>query len=226
MRICRPSSWNGPLSLLRNGLHYRARVWLGSRGETLGTGGRSMERFLDGDPLISPANTEVGGRESEWQSGCLPVPWGRGFWDQLLRLGVSGAAQGQAHLHNIRDHRKTMGASQGVPWRCEVPVVSRGSSRARLQSRKNPANQSLARLQTKTSREGGLPLPGGSVITRRVCERVLSRAVEARKLVSCSKEGNILFTNVRQQLAYSKEWSHRCWLWLVENLTCFLVGLL
>ena len=169
------------LSLLRNGLHYKASVWLGARGETVGRGGWSMERVLDGDPLISLANTEVDDRESGWQSGCLPVPCGWGFWDPLLRRGVSGAVQDQAHPHNIRDHRKLMGAWQGVHWRWEVLVVSQGSSRARLQSRKNPANQSLARLQTKTSREGGLPLPGGSVITRRVCEWVLSRAVEVKK---------------------------------------------
>ena len=105
-------------------------------------------------------------------------------------------------------------------------MCPRGAQEQGFRVEKNPASQSLARLQTKTSREGGLPLPGGSVITRRVCEWVLSRAVEVRSTVSCSKEGNILFTNVRQQLAYFKERSHHCWLLLVENLPCFLVGLL
>jgi len=124
------------LSLLRNGLHYKASVWLGARGETVGRGGWSMERVLDGDPLISLANTEVDDRESGWQRGCLPVPCGWGFWDPLLRRGVSGAVQDQAHPHNIRDHRKLMGTWQGVHWRWEVLVVSQGSSRARLQSRK------------------------------------------------------------------------------------------
>lgn len=42
----------------------------------MGRGGWSMERVLDGDPLISLANTEVDDRESGWQRGCLPVPCG------------------------------------------------------------------------------------------------------------------------------------------------------
>lgn len=44
------------------------------------------------------------------------------------------------------------------------------SSRARLWVAENSADRCLDKIQTKVAREGGLPLPGGSVITRLLCE--------------------------------------------------------